>query len=177
MSRMTPSLSPPRLRRSLRVLPLTLLAVALAACSSDAPVTGRPSASAPVAPTVSATPTVSSAPSALVPADGTNVRSCRDGRCEVRVSARARVPLPARTGLGSVEVIAVDATAVTMVIPLIGSNFDSDGGCSPFITGPAAGSSGFVTLSCAAGDRGVLNKVTLEVPEIADGSAVLRVRS
>jgi hypothetical protein len=86
------------------------------------------------------------------------------------------VPLPARTGLGPVEVIAVDATAVTMVIPLTGPKFDSDGGCSPFITGPAAGSSGFVTLSCAAGDRGVLNKVTLEVPEIADGSAVLRAR-
>jgi hypothetical protein len=160
---------------------LTFLCVALAACSSDAPVTGRPSASASapvaVAPTVSATPSASSAPSALVPADGTNVRSCRDGRCEVRVSARGTVPLPARTGLGSVEVIAVDATALTMVIPLTGTNFDGDGGCAPFITGPAAGSSGFVTLSCAAGERGVVNKVTFEVPEIDAGSAVLRVQS
>jgi hypothetical protein len=92
------------------------------------------------------------------------------------VSARTKLPLPARSGLGPVEVVAVDATTVTMVIPLTGTNFDSDGGCSPNITGPGAGSSGFVTLSCAAGDRSVVNKVSFEVLEVAHGAAILRVR-
>jgi hypothetical protein len=92
------------------------------------------------------------------------------------VSADAEVPLPARSGLGPAAVVAIDATTVTMVIPLTGTEFDSDGGCSPNITGPAAGSSGYVTLNCAAGDRGAVNKVTFEVLEIADGAAVLRVR-
>jgi hypothetical protein len=86
------------------------------------------------------------------------------------------VPLPPRSGLGPAEVVAVDDTNITMVITLTGTKFDSDGGCAPFITGPAAGSPGFVTLSCAAGDRSVLNKVTFEVLDVADGSAVLRVR-
>jgi hypothetical protein len=86
------------------------------------------------------------------------------------------VPLPARSGLGPVEVIAIDATTVNLVIPLTGTKFDSDGGCSPFITGPGAGSSGYVTLSCAEGDRSVVNKVAFEVLGIDDGAAVLRVR-
>jgi hypothetical protein len=92
------------------------------------------------------------------------------------VSTRAKVPLPARSGLGPIEVVAVDATNVSMVIPLTGTKFDSDGGCSPFITGPGAGSSGYVTLSCAEGARAVVNKVSVEVLDIAGGAAVLRVR-
>ncbi len=63
-----------------------------------------------------------------------------------------------------------------MVLPLTGTSFDSDGECSPLITGPAAGSSGYVTLNCAKGDRGTVNKVTLEVLDITGGAAVLRVR-
>jgi hypothetical protein len=160
-------------RRCLRVLLLTLLGTALAACSPDSPVPDRPSAPASVAPTVVTTSSASSAP---VPADGTNVRSCRDGRCEVSVSDRAKVPLPARSGLGTVEVVAIDGTSVTMVVPLTGTAFDSDGGCSPFITGPGAGSSGYATMSCAKGDRSVINKVSFEVLDITGGSAVLRVR-
>jgi hypothetical protein len=161
-----------------RVLLPALLGMALAACSPGSPVTDRPStsASAPVAPTVSTPPSASSAPAAPVPADGTNLRSCRDGRCEVRVSAKARVPLPARSGLGPIEIIAIDDTSVTMVITLTGTKFESDGGCSPYITGPGAGSPGFVTQSCAKGDRSIVNKVTFEVLDIADGDAVLRVR-
>jgi hypothetical protein len=73
-------------------------------------------------------------------------------------------------------VVAVDAATVTMVIPLTGTSFDSDGGCSPFITGPGAGSSGYVTLSCAKGDRSVVNKVSFEVLDIAGKAAVLRVQ-
>ena len=92
------------------------------------------------------------------------------------MSAGAKVPLPARSGLGPIEVIAVDATAVTMVVPLSGTDFDSDGGCSPFITGPGAGASGYATLSCAEGDRSVVNKVAFEVLEIAGKAAILRVQ-
>jgi hypothetical protein len=86
------------------------------------------------------------------------------------------VPLPARFGLGPVEVTAVDAATVSMVIPLTETTFNSDGGCSPFITGAGAGSSGYVTLSCAEGDRVLVNKVTIEVLDIADGAAIVRVQ-
>jgi hypothetical protein len=92
------------------------------------------------------------------------------------VSTAGRVPLPARSGLGAIEVVSVDATTISMVIPLTGTNFDSDGGCSPLITGPGAGSSGYVTMSCAKGERGTINKVTLEVLDITGGAAILRVR-
>lgn len=163
----------------LRVLPLILLGAGLAACSPDAPVTPPPASAPPAsAPPASAPPasTAPTTPSAIAPADGTNLRACGDGTCEVEVSSGDEVPLPKGSGLGPAEVTAVDAAAVGMLLPLTGTDFDSDGGCSPFITGPGAGTSGFVTMSCAAGDKATVNKVTFEVLAITGDAAVLRVR-
>jgi hypothetical protein len=178
MVRMTPPLSPSRFRHRLGVLLLAAPGLILAACSPE-PGAGRtPAAPASAAPAVPVPPSASASavPSKIVPADGRNLRACRDGRCEVRISEGAQVPLPRRSGLGSLQVLGVGAAGVSMVIPLTGRDFDSDGGCSTTVTGPGAGSSAFVSLDCRKGEPGTVNKVALEILDISGRTAVLRVR-
>ncbi|MFI7639724.1 hypothetical protein [Nonomuraea sp. NPDC049400] len=86
------------------------------------------------------------------------------------------VPLPARFGLGPVEVTAINGKTVRMVAPLTQSKFSSDGGCSATITGPAANAAPYVDLTCHTGEKAVFNKMKLEVVGIAKKAAVIRIR-
>ncbi|MFC4013293.1 hypothetical protein ACFOY2_39120 [Nonomuraea purpurea] len=86
------------------------------------------------------------------------------------------VPLPARFGLGPIEVTAIDGKTVTMVAPLTQSEFSSDGGCSATITGPAANASAYVDLTCPTGEKAVVNKMNLKVVGIVKKAAVIRIR-
>jgi hypothetical protein len=92
------------------------------------------------------------------------------------VTGSATVPLPARFGLGPIEVTAVDTKTVTMVAPLTRSEFSSDGGCSSGVTGPAANSPAYVDLTCQVGEKAVLNEMNLEIVGIADHASVIRIR-
>jgi hypothetical protein len=85
------------------------------------------------------------------------------------------VPLPARSGLGPIQVTSIDAELVTMIVPLTKSEFSSDGGCSALFTGPAPGFSAYASLTCRAGEKNVTNQVAIEVATIADGAAIIRI--
>ncbi|WP_279552653.1 hypothetical protein [Streptomyces sp. DH24] len=174
-----------RLVLSLGSLARILLSVAGAAvllsCSSNEPVpksTATPTSVPSSASATSTAPAASPTPSMPVATDGKDVRACADGTCEIRVSPSARVPLPARLGLGPLQVTAIQDGTVAMFAPLIQSEFASDGGCSAAITGPGAGDSGSVGLTCSVGEKAVVNKMSLEVVGIdtADQAAVLRIR-
>lgn len=164
-----------------RVL-LTVLATGmLVSCSSNESGSEGTAASTSAPPRASATsavPTASPTTSLPAAADGENTRACADGTCEIRVSSPAKVPLPARLGLGPLEVTAIEDETVSMVAPLIQPEFASDGVCEGTVTGPGAGISGNVALICHVGKTAVLNKVSLEVVgiDIADQAAVLRIR-
>jgi hypothetical protein len=165
------------------VLAVALIAV-VASCSPDdsksggATATGSRPAKTSASPTASRPPkaTASPTPSLPAPADGTNRRACADGSCEIRVTKPVSVPLPARFGLGSLEVTAVDDRTVTMVATLTQSEFSSDGGCGATFTGPSADSPGFATMTCHSGEKVALNKMGLTVVGVLDHAAVLRIR-
>lgn len=178
---------PRSLTRALLSVAVTGALAVLAACSSDDPdpdaagasersPADSPTASAPSPSGAPTSPTASPTPSLPRPSDGTNARACADGTCEIRVSGPVSVPLPERFGLGSVEVVSVDDTTVTMIAPLTRSEFSSDGGCSSMITGPGANSGGHVSLTCHSGEKAVVNALDLEVVGIVDQAAVLRLR-
>lgn len=94
------------------------------------------------------------------------------------MTRRATVPLPARFGLGPIYVASIDARTITMGVPIIGSDFATDGGCSAGITGPGANTMASVDLTCRAGDKAVINnKMRIEVLGIsATHKAVIRIR-
>jgi hypothetical protein len=172
---MTRQQSVARFRRLARVLLPAIAITGLASCSSNAPVTDRPSASTSVQPNASPAPTASPVPSLPAAADGMDPNSCSDGRCEIRVTGPTTVPIPAQFGLGSIEVTAIGAQTVTMVVPLTRSNFSSDGGCSALITGQSASAPAHMDLTCHAGEKTIVNEMALEVAGIADGAAVIRI--
>lgn len=173
-----------------RVLP-AVLAVALtcvvASCSSDDPTSDDAAASSARPTRTAASPTVSHPPKATsasptptlpTPADGTNRQACADGTCEIRVTKPVTVPLPARFGLGQLQVATVDDGTVTMVVTLTQSEFSSDGGCGDTnFTGPSADSPGFGSITCHSGEKVTLNKMSLTVVGVLDHAAVLRIRS
>lgn len=173
-----------------RVLLGTAAAVVLVSCSAqepppgDAAASGTPATASPTSSgaspatstTSSATVTASPRPSLPDAADGGNRRACADGRCEIRVKRRAQIPLPARYGIGPIQVTGVSSREVTLFAPLNTSKFSSDGGCSPTITGPSLGAPGYISLTCPVSAKTVINKMRLEVLGAVGRTAVLRIR-
>ncbi|MGP4026270.1 hypothetical protein [Actinomadura sp. 3N407] len=86
------------------------------------------------------------------------------------------IPLLGGSGLGPIEVTAISDRTVRMVAPLTGAEFSSDGGCSSTFTGPGANTSAHMDLTCHAGEKAVVNMVSLEVAGIGDEGAVIRIR-
>ncbi|MGW6903064.1 hypothetical protein [Streptomyces sp. NPDC054940] len=130
-----------------------------------------PSTPTPSAPRSTAPP--STPPTA---ADGTRYSACADGTCEVRVTKEATVPVPERFGLGPVMVSAISGGTVMLFAPLTQSEFSSDGGCEASFTGPAADSSAFAQMTCDRGAKAVVNQMGLQVVDVTDGAAILRIR-
>ncbi|AZQ35441.1 hypothetical protein EJ357_19685 [Streptomyces cyaneochromogenes] len=85
------------------------------------------------------------------------------------------VPVPERFGLGPVMVSAISGGTVTLIAPLTGSEFSSDGGCEASFTGPGAGSSAFAQMTCDRGAKAVVNRMGLQVVHVGDGAAILRI--
>lgn len=171
---------------SVAVLALALL---LAGCGS-APDSGKdgeppttPATSAPPSTTPPPTAPPSTAPPSTAPpstpptaADGTRYSACADGTCEVRVSAEASVPVPDRFGLGPLTVTAISGGTVMLFAPLTQSDFSSDGGCEASFTGPGADSSAYAQMTCGRGAKAVVNQMRLQVVDVRDGAAILRIR-
>ncbi|MEU9869433.1 hypothetical protein AB0C87_16445 [Actinomadura sp. NPDC048021] len=83
------------------------------------------------------------------------------------------VTVPGKYGLGPIEVTAITGRAVEMVAPLTGSGY-SISGCSG--GGGVSSQGGDVRLSCEKGTTATINNaMSLEVAEILDAAAVLRI--
>lgn len=94
----------------------------LAACGSGGDDSSQPSGSGKT----SATASPSGAPT-VTPSDSTDLAACADGECEVRVGPSARIPVPRRLGVGSVQVQAVNVNGVTFIGRYIGDDSDFAG--------------------------------------------------
>ncbi|KUN09198.1 hypothetical protein AQI95_04950 [Streptomyces yokosukanensis] len=86
-------------------------------------------------------------------ADGTEVRACLDGRCQILVTKEpTRIPVEGRFGVGSLEVTSVTAHSVVV---------------------QASGSGVFLSTSVSEGGTGSLNGLSFRATEVRDGHAVL----
>ncbi|TDC22950.1 hypothetical protein E1265_14210 [Streptomyces sp. 8K308] len=84
------------------------------------------------------------------------------------------VTVPETYGLGPIEVLGITDGAVEMVAPVTGSGF-SVSGCSGG-GAVSSGGGGGVGLNCDEGSVATINDaMTLEVVEIQDTTAVLRI--
>ncbi|MFK0250981.1 hypothetical protein ACIQUM_40330 [Amycolatopsis azurea] len=151
--------------RTLRVVGLLLVsAAALAGCGSDTPPApaSSPAATPPSTPasSTSASPSSSAPPSSsgiaqpagpLVAANGTDLKSCRDGDCEVIVKPKDKLAFDARLRVTSLVVDAVSDSGVTLSAAL-----------------PSGGRS---TISGGAGQT---NGIAYKVTAVKDGKAVLK---
>lgn len=97
------------MRRLAVLLPL----FAVAACSEAAPPPAAappPSSAAPVSATPESPPPSSPAPAFPAAKDGTNVRACKDGTCEILVTRKTTIPMAARFGFKTVSFDPADRT-------------------------------------------------------------------
>ncbi|KAB2344451.1 hypothetical protein [Actinomadura rudentiformis] len=104
-------------------------------------------------------------------ADGTDLSACADGRCEVRVGASGRIPVPRKLGVDSVQVEAVGSDAITIVGRYIG------GRQSGYCTGVKCSSVGKGTrfeLTLAPDSLSSQNGLSITAVAIDGGMAVLR---
>lgn len=147
-------------------------------------------ATAALAATAACSPDAPDAPSAEEPPDGSGASAsdpadaaapspsptgpCAQGTCEIEVSEGDTVDVPEDFGLGPIEVTAVADDAVEMTAPLTGPGYGISG-CSGG-GGVTSQGGGGVSLSCGLGTVATVNDaMTLEVVEIGDGAAVLRI--
>lgn len=100
-------------------------------------------------------PEVPGGPRLPAAADGTNLRACADGRCEVQVSAHDKIPTPSRLGVDKVTVTSITAHGITL-------------------TGTAPGSVLQLSWEGAYGTS-YMNGLAITPVAVADGKAVLRI--
>lgn len=159
------------------VVVVVVVFAALTSCSSDSsdgsPAQGRPdrSGTGSAAPASDPPPipaeTAASSPTASGP--------CVGGTCEIKIAVGDVVTVPKTYGLGPIEVTAITGGAVEMVAPVTGLGY-SISGCSGG-GGVSSRGGGGVRLRCDRGTVATVNDaMSLEVVEIVDNTAVLRIR-
>lgn len=142
-------------------------ALLLAGCGS-----GHDASSHAPSPSTSAKPSASaSAP--VSAADGTDLKACADGKCEVRVGPSARIPVPRRLEVASVRVQSVRATEVTIVGRYTG-NRTGGSGSGNF---SADSSNGKFRLTIGLNSEATENGLDVAVLALQGGYAVLRISS
>ncbi|MFI0369719.1 hypothetical protein ACH35V_17750 [Actinomadura sp. 1N219] len=154
-------------------------ALGLAGCGGDgsgaASASGSPSAAkaAPATPTASPTPP---------PADGTNLRACKDGACEVKVTRRVTIPMDEeKLEVSTIKVTSLKGDAISFEVGLPSSgafdfNCEGDPRCQTMVVGPAYGSSGNAKITAHPGARVKANGVVIAVVSASEGTAVLRMK-
>ncbi|MEJ3750499.1 hypothetical protein WEI85_45480 [Actinomycetes bacterium KLBMP 9797] len=115
---------------------------------------GSPSAAAPPTSAAASSPAAVPLPRA---ADGTNVRACLDGRCEILVSKPIDIPLDGRHGIGVLSVTAIDSSGV---------DFQS--------VSPSGFVSSFHDQHPDQGGPSTMNKLAIGVIAISGTKAVIR---
>ncbi|GAA1597847.1 hypothetical protein GCM10009678_94290 [Actinomadura kijaniata] len=155
----------------------------LAGCGSDkedaAAERESPSAKAATSTSAPASPTPTPTPQA---ADGTNLRACKDGTCEVKVTRPVRI----QTDVRKLKVSAIKVTSLKgeeisfeVVLPSSGEfdlNCDGDPRCQTMIVGPAFGSPGKANITAHPGAQVLANGITIQVVTAAKGAAILRMK-
>ncbi|MEU2270280.1 hypothetical protein ABZ568_28515 [Streptomyces olindensis] len=147
---------------------------ALTSCSSDSAdgsaAEARPGVSGSGSPATGPTPT----PTETARPSPSPTGPCADGTCETEVAVGDVVTVPARYGLGPIEVTAITGEGVEMAAPLTGPGY-SVSGCSGGGGVSSAGGGG-VELRCDRGTVATINDaMSLEIVEIRDTAAVLRI--
>ncbi|MGH3381918.1 MAG: hypothetical protein ACRDP6_45035 [Actinoallomurus sp.] len=152
--------------------------LALAGCTSTDHGAARAPATNPATATASPTPRPSPTPASPTlrkAADGTHLRRCEDGTCEVKVTGSATIPLDRRKfKVSSVRVVSIRRGAVSFTITSASSVMDvscENGGCGGELVGtspPTYHPAGH------AGARITANKITVSVVSVAGRSAILR---
>ncbi|WP_163509408.1 hypothetical protein [Fodinicola acaciae] len=149
------------MRNAIRGAVVALLLLSAAACGTPKPV-AKPTHSPSPSATPSATPSASPSQAPTVAADGTNVRACYDGNCEIRVSGSLRIPLQPRF---HVRRLSVSASGDQVVVT---SELDGDGG---------GGS------QCSIGGGGECSfsfngpTITVQAWPVSGGGSILRITS
>lgn len=163
-----------------------LVVSALAACTAGseqgaaAPTSpGTPATpSAPPSPSPSPSPTPTPAPTVLPKAaDGTRISACRDGRCEVTVSAGKVIQFNQSLGLYSVNVYSIKGDEIWLLAAMTGGgafSCDGDDRCQVSIQGATAQAPGTGTFVVHPGARVQISKVRITVTAVVRGKAVLR---
>lgn len=85
-------------------------------------------------------------------ADGSNVRACYDGACEISVSGPTRIPLDGRSGFDAVAVQAVEPNKVSFRVNY--PNGSSSGSASPGGTVTFRNGAGGTRITVVAIDAG-----------------------
>lgn len=152
----------------LRNVALAMVLLGLAAC-------GAPEAPAAPPPTTPAPPGLAGA--------GTDLSTCRDGVCEVRVDGAATIAVDERYGLSGISVISVANGAVLFSTSLTrSSSFDTDcpGSAPPCASGSVTtvGKKGAdpaeIRITAPVGYVSRFPALTVEPRAVVGGSAVLR---
>ncbi|TDD33560.1 hypothetical protein E1287_19180 [Actinomadura sp. KC06] len=156
-------------------------ALGLAGCGGDddgaASASGSPTAKK-TAPTTPPAPPPSPAP----PADGTNLRACKDGTCEVKVTRRVTIPMDEeKLEVSTIRVTSLEGDAISFEVGLPSSgafdfNCEGDPRCQTMVVGPAAGSSGNAKITAHPGAQVKANGVVISVVSASKGSVVLRMK-
>ena len=176
-------------RESLKAAPtlvgaaLALALLAAAGCESStkgssSPLTppGSPQSDSPGSATAgSSTPGAASSPPAAstsaapLPADGTRVAACADGRCEVSVGAGTAIPIPERTGLTKLKLTKVAGNRATFTMEVIRTDggYSSSGTCSGTYCNTSS-DNGVVTLTMGPDSHAVENHLSLQTQTISD---------
>ena len=133
---------------------------------------------------------VSASPTSRAAADGTDLKACEDGTCEVKVTGPAKIPVDReKFKIFTLKVKPVDGDKVTFVVedPRPASSLsvrvcERYGRCSDFGGGgyasggenqSAESKTGFTV---DAGAQITVNRLFITVLSVADGSAILRLR-
>lgn len=116
----------------------------------------------------------SSAPAAGLPeaADGTDLRACADGTCEVLVDTSARIQVPKRLEVADLRVRDISQHAITIVGRFLGNSMG--GGCSGSGTCSSSGSGGGFELTLGPDAIATQNGLSIGLVAIDGEHAVLR---
>jgi hypothetical protein len=165
-----------------------VLALAACAAGSEPGAAGSTSPAAPASPpsspspspspTATPSPTRPPAPTVLPKAaDGTRLSACRDGRCEVTVSAGKVIEFDQSLGLYSVNVYSIKGDEMWLLAAMTGGgrfSCDGDDRCQVSIQGATAQVPATGTFVVHPGARVQMSKVRVTVAAVVRGKAVLK---
>jgi hypothetical protein len=148
------------------------VAVVIGGAGCDRVATSGASASRSVAQSRATSSAVPSATPSASAADGADVAACSDAACEVSVGAGTAFSLPKSVRVEALKVTAVTAGRVTLTGHGIGNS--ASGGCVGDCS--AGNANGVFTFTLGDDSGATMNRLSVTVKDIANGSAILELR-